>query len=56
MTETMIRMQLDAVIAAVGRGDDEAALKLGLSLGAQVLLDFNRIANALEKLAGSKPQ
>lgn len=51
MTEHMIRMQLDALIAAIKKDDEKAALDLGLSLAGQVLLDLHRAANALEKIA-----
>ena len=52
MTEHMIRMQLDALLAAVKKDDEKTVADLGLSLAAQVLLNFNRIANALERIAG----
>jgi hypothetical protein len=54
MTETMIRMHLDALIAAAQSNDDKKALIHGLAIAGQVLVDFNRIANALETLAGRK--
>lgn len=54
MTEHMVRMQLDALVTAVKSGDEKTALNLGLNLSAQVLIDLNRIANALEILAGNR--
>ena len=51
MTETMIRMRLDALIDAIKKNDEKTALDLGTSLAGQVLLDLHRVANALEKIA-----
>jgi hypothetical protein len=51
MTEMMIRMQLDRFIKAVRENDEKDALETGLAIAGQIILDFNRIANALEKIA-----
>jgi hypothetical protein len=51
MTETMIRMQLDALVSAIKSENEKEALHAGVALAGQVLLDFHRIADALERLA-----
>lgn len=47
----MVRMRLDALVTAVEKNDDKAALNHGVALVGQLFIDLSRIATALEKIA-----
>jgi hypothetical protein len=49
--EQAIRSSIAIMIQAISAKNEEAALNAGLMLATQVLVDLNRIAGALERMA-----
>lgn len=54
MTENDIRGHAAAIASAVVTKNEAVAIAAGLALATQVLVDWNRIASALEKIANKQ--
>lgn len=51
MTERDVKGLVTALVGAIIANDEKTALQVGVTLVTQVLVDLNRIANALEVIA-----
>jgi hypothetical protein len=55
VNEGEIKTRMLALGGAYAKGDEGLSAEIGLSLAAQFLVDMNRIATALERMASKIP-